>query len=356
MVYLYGVFWLAAFEFILLLEPALKQPRYASPLLILAFIIWGGWLAILFRELSTWPAFTLARQWLAAGAIILITLAGLGYLSNHQLPKIFFEGLPALGYDKAFQYVKAHSTPHQTVLTPLPAAAYLYLGQAGYFAAQNAIHTFVHLNQDGILADRWVGAPWLKDNQQLKQVFTGYPLVWIVVDQPSFETQFNSDWKQLLAYNAQKVWEEDGVMVFKVEGLIKDLPTQPDISIEAQLADNLKLIGYNREFLPNQIRLTLFWQVLMPLAEDYTLFVHVRNQANQTVAQADVRPLAGQYPTTRWKTGEQIVDEITIPLPANLPPDTYRLLLGFYRWDTLERLPVMNDTTGENAIELEWPE
>jgi hypothetical protein len=51
-----------------------------------------------------------------------------------------------------------------------------------------------------------------------------------------------------------------------------------------------------------------------------------------------------------------IVDEITIPLPANLPPDTYRLLLGLYRWDTLERLPVINDNTGENAIELEWLE
>jgi hypothetical protein len=295
MIYLYGVFWLAVVEFILLLEPALKQPRYASPLLILAFIIWGGWLAILLKKLPAWPIFTPTRQWLAIGAVILITLTGLGYLSSQQLPKIFFEGLPALGYNKAFQYVKANSAPHQTVLTPLPAAGYLYLGQAGYFAAQNAIHTFVHTNQDGILADRWVGAPWLKDSQQFKQVLTDYPLVWIVVDQPSFETQFNSDWKQLLAYNAQKVWDEDGVMVFKAEGLIKDLPTAPGVSFEAQLADNLKLIGYSQEFSPNQIRLTVFWQVLKPLAGDYTTFVHIRNQANQTVAQADVRPLAGQY-------------------------------------------------------------
>ena len=31
----------------------------------------------------------------------------------------------------------------------------------------------------------------------------------------------------------------------------------------------------------------------------------------------------------------------------------YRVLAGLYRWDTLERLPVTDDTTGENAVELE---
>jgi hypothetical protein len=36
-----------------------------------------------------------------------------------------------------------------------------------------------------------------------------------------------------------------------------------------------------------------------------------------------------------------------------LPPGDYRLLVGLYRWDTLERLAVVNDATGENAIELE---
>jgi hypothetical protein len=47
------------------------------------------------------------------------------------------------------------------------------------------------------------------------------------------------------------------------------------------------------------------------------------------------------------------VDSILVPLPANLPAGTYRLLVGLYRWDTLERLPVLNDASGENAVELE---
>jgi hypothetical protein len=51
--------------------------------------------------------------------------------------------------------------------------------------------------------------------------------------------------------------------------------------------------------------------------------------------------------------GEMVVDSILVPLPAKLPAGTYRLLVGLYRWDTLERLPVMNDTSGENAVELE---
>ncbi len=353
MLYLYILFMGIAAEFLLLLEPGLKQPRYASPILLLAFIILGGWTHLLLNGLSGRFLLLARSEALFSGALILMVLIGLGYLSYKQLPKIFYEGLPPVAYEKAFQFVRVNSVEDQTVLTPLPAAASLYLPDPGYFAAQNATNTFVHINTRGVLGDRWMGAPWLHTASQLKEVLQQHAVVWLVIDELSFESQFNSDWKQLMRYNTPQVWAEDGVMVFQGRGLRQDIPTEPEVLLDIQLADKIKLAGYSRYISPAGVRLVLFWQVLSALSEDYTIFAHIRNQAGDTVAQVDVQPLEGEYPTSRWRVGETVVADLVVPIPTEIPSGDYRLLVGLYRWDTLERMTVVNDMSGENAIELE---
>jgi hypothetical protein len=351
MLYLYVLFLGAAAEFLFLLSPDLKQPQYASPILLLAFIILGGWVEIGLGQLSRRvPG---ANSVLFTCIVILGILMGFGQLAAWQIPKIFYEGLPAIAYERAFQFVRANSAPGEPVLSPIPAAAYLYLGDAGYFVAQDATHTFVHVNPQGIMGDRWTGAPWLRSAGELKQTLLNSPRTWLVIDALSFDSQFHADWKLVMRYNTAKVWDQDGVMVFRGEGLAYDLPTEPDIPRDDQLGDAVKLAGYSQKIAPEGLHLTLFWQVVAHLPYDYTTFVHIRDQAGKTVAQVDAQPLAGDYPTSRWRVGEMVVDSILVPLPAKLPAGTYRLLVGLYRWDTLERLPVMNDTSGENAVELE---
>jgi hypothetical protein len=353
MLYLYLLLGGTAAEFLLLLEPALQQPRYASPLLLLAFIILGGWMSLAFTWLVNRLRLSVRWQPLVLAGLLAFILAGLGLIAARQIPKIFFEGLPAVAYEDAFQLIRAQAAPADAVLTPLPAAATLYLDNPLFFAAQNAIFTFLHVNTAGVVGDRWVGAPWLETPQQLKETLQTYPVTWLAIDQYSLNSQFGGVWLQLLHRNAPPVWSEGGVTVYRAEGLQVDLPTEPAVSLEAQLADNLWLTGFTRELSPAGVRLTLFWQVLAPLDADYTTFVHLRNDSNQTVAQADAQPLAGAYPTSRWQPGETVIDELLLPLPTDLPPGDYRLLLGLYRWDTLARLPVKNDRTGENAIQLE---
>jgi hypothetical protein len=82
------------------------------------------------------------------------------------------------------------------------------------------------------------------------------------------------------------------------------------------------------------------------------VFLHLRDEAGGTVAQHDGLPVAGDYPTSRWQPGETIIDPINFPLPADLPPGEYQFWGGLYRLDTLERLVVSHDTSGENAILL----
>ncbi|MEJ2560651.1 MAG: hypothetical protein P8186_31400 [Anaerolineae bacterium] len=46
-------------------------------------------------------------------------------------------------------------------------------------------------------------------------------------------------------------------------------------------------------------------------------------------------------------------DTADLTLPQELPSGTYRLLVGLYDPDTFERVPVVADQSGENAVILE---
>jgi hypothetical protein len=70
------------------------------------------------------------------------------------------------------------------------------------------------------------------------------------------------------------------------------------------------------------------------------------------VAQADHRPLENLYPTTLWPPGETIRESSQLALPSDLSPADYELWVGLYLLETGERLPVQNDTSGENAVRL----
>jgi hypothetical protein len=100
------------------------------------------------------------------------------------------------------------------------------------------------------------------------------------------------------------------------------------------------------------IPITTFWQALKPISTDYTIFLHLRDPAGQTVAQLDFRPFEGAYPTWRWLPGSTIAETRLWQLPPNLPPGPYTLHAGLYQVQTLARLPLIEDNAGENAVSL----
>jgi hypothetical protein len=127
----------------------------------------------------------------------------------------------------------------------------------------------------------------------------------------------------------------------------------PQTEMSVVLGEQIKLLGFDlangestndesspRLFASSPFTLTLYWQAIAPPATDYTVFVHLRDDAEQTVTQADGPPAAGRYPTSLWDTGEIIPAEFTMTLPPNLPPGTYQLAVGLYDPLTGARLPV----------------
>ncbi len=78
------------------------------------------------------------------------------------------------------------------------------------------------------------------------------------------------------------------------------------------------------------LALMLTWEALSTPAIDYSVFVHVRDLADRTVAQHDGWPRLESSPTSRWKAGDVVLDPHVINLRAELPPGEYRLVAGLY--------------------------
>jgi hypothetical protein len=88
------------------------------------------------------------------------------------------------------------------------------------------------------------------------------------------------------------------------------------------------------------LRLTLYWQTLAQMDQDYTVFTHLINNNNRIWAQHDSQPQDGQYPTSQWIEGEVIVDEHELTLADDIPPGEYQIEVGMYDWASGERLQV----------------
>ena len=91
------------------------------------------------------------------------------------------------------------------------------------------------------------------------------------------------------------------------------------------------------------ISVTLYWQGLAMMEEDFTAFVHVVDAEQRIVAQHDKQPLDGDWPTSAWQPGETVPDVYTLVIPAKTAAGTYQLRAGLYLLRERRRLPV----TGE---------
>jgi Gpi18-like mannosyltransferase len=85
--------------------------------------------------------------------------------------------------------------------------------------------------------------------------------------------------------------------------------------------------------------LTTVWRQDSRQAEDLTLFVHMLNEQGELVAQSDGPMRQGLYPTRIWHIGEVVIETRTMQVREDAPPGNYQLFAGFYRPDSLARVP-----------------
>ncbi len=110
--------------------------------------------------------------------------------------------------------------------------------------------------------------------------------------------------------------------------------------LKTGFGDQIELAGFAATTAKpgESLDVSLYWQALQPIDDDYVVFVHVLNSAGELAANHDGRPENGRFPTTSWLPGIVIPDTHTIILPDDLPPGDYQLKAGLYRPETGERL------------------
>ncbi len=142
--------------------------------------------------------------------------------------------------------------------------------------------------------------------------------------------------------------------------IVKDLPATtapwpaarpPAQPLSLRFGDTLALTGYDLSapsIRPGEVvTLTLYWQGLKRPDEDYKFYVHLANAAGEKLAQEDVPPLQGAFPTTLWAAGVTFPDVYTLTVPANVLPGSYHIEIGVYAIaDSAKRLPAY-DAAGQ---------
>lgn len=123
----------------------------------------------------------------------------------------------------------------------------------------------------------------------------------------------------------------------------------------ARFAEGIELAAAT---LPPQVshplQVTLFWRTGQPIAQEYTVFVHVVDANGKMVGQWDQIPGAGASPTSAWPPGRLVVDEYQVPLTLAGATPPYRVLVGLYDAVTGARLAVVESArpSGDSRLEL----
>lgn len=121
---------------------------------------------------------------------------------------------------------------------------------------------------------------------------------------------------------------------------ISRLSYSPNVenTVELYLGDYLILNGYTIR-KDNGVYLEVVWSVKSPIAEDYTVFVHVLDANGELITQRDAMPMNNTYPTSLWDGGEYVVDTYGFDELQSDAPYTFRV--GMYIQESGLRLPVM---------------
>jgi 4-amino-4-deoxy-L-arabinose transferase-like glycosyltransferase len=383
--YLWLVFGLSVVEMVVLLQPWRRNPRYLVMALPILYLIAGGSVELIAYLVSR-------RRGIAAPGYRGLGLSGsLRYL----IVVAVFAGVqtallvpdlrvayrtPEPAYDDAFRYVADRWETGDILLTMNTSGAGLMLDEADHvsaelgFAIQEDATQFL-LDADAQPVDRWLGASWIGTAADFNRALNEHRRAWFVIDTTRLPVYYAGDWLAILDSQMDLAWSQDNALVYLSRPDRVIAPTFPDIPLNVHFGDFVALKGYSfsqeREpsaemmigsceggqapcFKPGDaLHVTLFWEAEAPMDVDYTVFFHIRDEQGGTVAQSDGQPLDGNYPTSRWRPGETIAQPLDVDLPPGLATGTYSLYVGLYQLDTMARLPLEGDQSGENAYVLD---
>jgi hypothetical protein len=132
----------------------------------------------------------------------------------------------------------------------------------------------------------------------------------------------------------------------------KMIPDSPQYSLSCRLvlgADEVELQGYSlgpgvaeRGVQPGGVlQVSVDWRAITSLHGSYASYVHLVDDSGKLLAGRDEPATGTGQPTTAWAVEKPIVDNLRLPLPADMPPGRYRLVVGMYANDGSTLTPLM---------------
>ncbi len=266
-------------------------------------------------------------------------------------------------YHTAFAFVRESWQPGDKVITFHPAAAYLYLGRCDYYANQVTAKVLQDEGDESLLVDRYTGSPLIDSVETLDAVLAESERVWFVVDKSRLNTRYVPFFTQQIFAQMDFVYQSGDVPVFVSRPHPVPLPAEPMVTLYGNFSNLIQLSGYSldrRAIAPDgTASLGLYWRPTGDPSNMLKVFVHLRNGRGQTIAQADHFIYERLLSLDEWNRlqvkGEWLRDTADLRLPLPLPADAgpYRIYVGLYDPSTFERVPLLNDTSGENAVVID---
>ena len=159
--------------------------------------------------------------------------------------------------------------------------------------------------------------------------------------------------QRLLIYDTDGVPLADSARFARIE-IVPSAESEWPNPVRFNFQERIALVGYEldrRMLAPGETaRLTLYWEALAPLDEDYVVFVHVLRQGDQRWAGGDGAPQNGAAPTSGWQVGQVVVDEHELSFPPDAPADVYEIEVGWYSATTMQRLEVWDENDPRHEV------
>jgi hypothetical protein len=219
-------------------------------------------------------------------------------------------------------------------------------------AAGEAVFVRMYWRADGEAAEDWKFSLSLTgDGQQIPLIETD-----LVEDYPTSEWRGGDIWRAVHPILIPAMVETgDYSLILILDGggsvplgnvnivapeHVMDVPDTVS-GVDIKFGELAKLSGYELESRVSpgdQLAVALVWQSLGETRTGYKSFVHLLDAQGQFVAGSDMVPGNWERPTTGWIAGEYVTDRHNLLLPPDLPVGSYRLIVGLYDSERLQRL------------------
>jgi 4-amino-4-deoxy-L-arabinose transferase-like glycosyltransferase len=269
-------------------------------------------------------------------------------------------------YNTAFEFVGENWQPGDKVMTVHPSAAYLYAGHSDYYA--NQVSAKVIDDEEDTPLDRYTGTPLIDSVEKFNQVLRQSRRVWFVVDDSRLYRRYEPFFTQQIFAQMDHLQSWGGVIVFISKLHPRPAAAEPMVRQSGNFNDLIHLEGYSLDpatITPDGLLpVTLFWRPAIetpPPVGVPKVFTQLRNNQGETIAQADHFIYEGLLTLHAWqdlyKANEWLRDtaDLQLPLPLPVEDGPYQIYIGLYNPATFERVPLLNDASGENAVVLSLP-